>query len=172
MKRLCLLLLASVAGCAPAAQAPSRGADSVAATLPSGPKRHVAATPPITEAQLIGSWQILSLDGRPPLGRDNAERQPHIVFGPEGYGGHSGCNAFGGHGVFDGERYYGGPAGQNMMGCPSLEAQEQAILSLMGSAPRVRLGENGTITLSTGERMKHGLPCAGEHLPSRRTAGP
>jgi heat shock protein HslJ len=41
---------------------------------------------------------------------------------------------------------------QTLIGCPTLEAQERAILTLIGSAPRVIANGDGRLTLSAGSR--------------------
>jgi heat shock protein HslJ len=138
---LCASVAVLLAACAAAPEPPAE--DMPAAEVAEQP---AAPKPALTEAELTGTWRIASLNGAPPLGR------PRIVLGASGYGGNTGCNDFGGYAVFDGERYYGSPASQNLMGCPAVMAQEEAILRLFTSAPHVAKGDGSTLVLSGGGR--------------------
>lgn len=117
----------------------------------------------LSDADLHGSWRIVALNGRAPDGGFGTGRTPGVIFSPHGYGGNTGCNSFGGLGVFDGLHYYGGPAGQTLVGCPNLEAQERAIIGLLGSGPRVTRGSDRRLTLTAP---------GGTMLLERNPAGP
>jgi heat shock protein HslJ len=145
-------LLALLAGCAPVTEAPLQTAAATGGASQEAREQAASGAEPAAVSELLGSWRIVSLDGRQLPGGSTPDRAPGLFFGPGHYGGNSGCNAFGGMGVFDGERYYGGPALQTLIGCSALEAQERAILTLMGSAPRVGLNADGRLTLSHGAR--------------------
>lgn len=107
--------------------------------------------PALAEADLFGHWQIVSLNGRPQIGGDTAgERTPRIIFRPGFYGGSSGCNSFGGSGLFDGDRYYASGASMTAMGCRDLEAQENAIVRLMTGSPLISRAADGTLTVTGG----------------------
>jgi heat shock protein HslJ len=107
----------------------------------------------LTEGSLYGRWQIVSLNGSPPLrgGGDPADaRTPHISFGPGGYGGNAGCNSFGGQGLFDGTRYYASGATMTAMGCADLAAQEETVVRLMTASPRIVRAADRTLTVTAG----------------------
>jgi TonB family protein len=133
----------------------SAGPPALYATLPTAPPlaevRNEAGLPALTEADLFGRWLIKSVSGEFPRGggaefRD--QRIPHIVFRSGSYSGSTGCNNFGGYGVFDGRRYYASGAGQTEMGCGDLDAQERAIIGLMTASPLITRGEGGSLTLT------------------------
>ena len=102
----------------------------------------------LTDADVHGRWQILSVDGRLPIGA--GERAPYLVFGPGSYGGSTGCNSFGGYGVLVDGRYYASGAMQTAIGCQgALEAQERAILSILAASPVPAPGADGTLSLAS-----------------------
>ena len=106
-----------------------------------------------SEAHLYGRWQIVSLNGRPPIGGRGdpaGERPPHIAFGPGGYGGYAGCNSFGGYGLFDGTRYYASGVTMTAVGCSDLAAQEDAVVRLMTASPRIVREADRTLTVTAG----------------------
>jgi heat shock protein HslJ len=132
---------------------------------PSAPASTVDAP---AAAEITGRWQIALLDGAPPrgFGRDRGgEREPHIVFSPTGYGGSTGCNSFGGLGFLEGDRYYGAGAVQTQIGCGDLEAQEQAIIGLFSSAPRVSSSGSGALRLTTDA---HEIVLRRDQFPGQR----
>ncbi|HEY0013090.1 MAG TPA: META domain-containing protein [Allosphingosinicella sp.] len=131
-----------------AAAAPVAIAAPVAAPAPLPTPAAVIQT---TEADLYGRWQIVSLNGSPPIGGGGdpaGERTPHISFGPSGYGGNAGCNSFGGYGLFDGMRYYASGVTMTAVGCSDLAAQEDAIVRLMTASPRIARAADRTLTVT------------------------
>ncbi|HZF93371.1 MAG TPA: META domain-containing protein [Allosphingosinicella sp.] len=156
----------ALAACA-AAPAPEPTAAPAPVLLAAAPAPAPEPPPPsaprLAEADLFGRWQIVSLNGRPPLGAAGdpaGERTPHIVFGPGSYGGSAGCNAFGGFGLFDGVRYYASGAGMTAMACSELMAQENAVVGIMTGSPRIVPEEGRTLSLIA----------AGATMVLRRTA--
>jgi heat shock protein HslJ len=107
----------------------------------------------IAEAGLYGRWEIVTLNGRPPLGRAGqaaGARTPHLSFGPGGYGGFTGCNSFGGYGLFDGTRYYASGVTMTLVGCADLAAQEDAVVRLMTASPRIERAADRTLSVTAG----------------------
>jgi heat shock protein HslJ len=136
------LSLAGFAACAPSAPAPE-------ATQSEAEAKGGAQSP------VEGRWSIVSIDGRP-VSRTTedrpGERSPHLNLSAGGYGGNSGCNSFGGLGVVHGDRFYAAPPMQTAMGCGALAAQENAIISLIASSPRLSFQTDGRLLLSDGRR--------------------
>jgi heat shock protein HslJ len=146
-------LLAALAlgltACAPSPEAPDLRPTAIEAAPPP-PVGQLEQPPSLADADLEGRWRILSLNGQPPQG--SGERIPYLLFSPGAYGGSTGCNSFGGLGVLDGDRFYASPAGQTAIGCGALTAQEDAIIGLVTSSPRVSIAADGTLTLAGGGR--------------------
>jgi heat shock protein HslJ len=117
---------------------------------PDAPAPQPAPPAAISDADLFGRWRIASLDGTAPSGRGTSA--PWLAFGPGSYGGHSGCNGFGGMGVLQDGRFYAGGAMQTAIGCSALEAQERAIIGLVTASPAVSLAPEGRLTLSAAGR--------------------
>ena len=124
-------------------------------SAPAQPEPSGSASTAASEADLNGRWQIVSIDGEAVAaisGDRPGERSPHLVFASGSYGGSSGCNSFGGLGIFHGDRFYAGPAMQTAMGCGALSGQESAIIGLVTASPTVSPGAEGTLILSDGRR--------------------
>ena len=124
-------------------------------SAPAQPEPSASTSTAASKADLNGRWQIVSIDGEAVAaipGDRPGERDPHLVFASGSYGGNTGCNSFGGLGVFHGDRFYGGPAMQTAIGCGALSDQESAIISLVTASPTVSPGADGTLTLSVGRR--------------------
>ncbi len=108
----------------------------------------------IARAQMDGRWIITSFDGKKPsaLQEDSGgQRNPEFTFGPNGYGGTSGCNSLGGLGVLKGDRYYTAIGPQTVMGCfGTVLEQEKALHELFRSSPKVSLSGDDLMTLTGG----------------------
>jgi heat shock protein HslJ len=126
---------------------PEPAAAPVAIAAPPAPAP--APSRALAEADLYGHWQIVSLNGRPPIGAEG-ERSPRIVFGPGSYGGSGGCNSFGGYGLFDGTRFYASGVMMTAMACRDYEAQENAVVRLMTGSPLIARGADGALTITGG----------------------
>ncbi|HEV2865063.1 MAG TPA: META domain-containing protein [Allosphingosinicella sp.] len=153
-------MLVAPAACAAAPEpAPPAGAEAVEAAPAS------EAAPAFSDIE--GSWRIVSVDGAAPRGTredSGGERTPRIAFGPSSYGGTSGCNFFGGLGLFEAGRYYAAPAMQTLIGCGDLTAQEDAITGAFRGAPQLSLDEAGRLLIAgASHRMlleRGGAPAA------------
>lgn len=142
-----------------------------------------AQTQPVaeTEHRLIGDWDIVAVDGRPPRSISSdpggGERRPGVRFTATSYGGSTGCNSFGAIGLQRGDRYYGAGATMTQMGCGELTRQEDAITGVMASAPRIAFaGPNeARLTSLRGEltirRATRGAIGAEEDRPPPLIAG-
>ena len=110
-----------------------------------------AATPPLPP--LAGAiWRVVSIDGRPPAARPNAENRdpPSVTFDRRSYGGGVGCNALGGLYAKVGDRLYTMPGPQTAMGCIGPVGQQEAAFdALFRASPTVRQS-GGTVWLEGG----------------------
>jgi len=169
----------------PAARTPRRpafavfraGAGMLAATLqlaacgssePRAPERRSESGGPSearvpSEAELRGTWDVVRIDGAPPIERGpGQETAPYLLFDAVGYGGTVGCNHFGGLGLLDAGRYYSVPGPQTAMACGALTAQETAVTRILGGSPTLTAGADGTL----------GFEADGRTLRLRRSAAP
>ena len=123
-----LAAAASLAFAACSAPPPSAASSRSAEAAPDAP---APAAP-----SLHGRWRILEVDGRPPQTMGAAPRaQPEVAFGPGAYGGSSGCNSFGGHGLLVGDRWFADAPMATQMACGPLDAQESAIVQVLSGGP-------------------------------------
>jgi heat shock protein HslJ len=87
---------------------------------------------------LHGAWRITGVNGAPTRTyASNAGERPSVEFQSGRYGGHSGCNSFGGHGLAIGDRWLAESPTATQQGCTDLEAQEQGIFSILAGGPTV-----------------------------------
>lgn len=102
--------------------------------------------------ELVGQWRIVSIDGRLQSGfrhDDGTERGPSISFSKLSYGGTAGCNAMGGLGILDGDRYYTYPGPQTVMMCDNARMrQESAWNDVLRAGPVVDRIADGRLRLS------------------------
>ena len=124
------------------------------ATIPSEsePIRSRPASSPVSMDELVGQWRIVSIDGRLQSGLrqdDGIERGPSVSFSSQSYGGTAGCNAMGGLGILDGDRYYTYPGPQTVMLCDDARMlQEGAWNDALRAGPVVERIADGRLRLS------------------------
>lgn len=156
------ITLASAAGALavllPACTAPPRDRDAAEAFSP------------------YGTWTIVAVDGAPAVRASEAEPAPNVTFTSTAYGGATGCNAFGGIGVWSDGRWHGDWPVANQQGCPAVQEQERLILAILAAGPRIDArGEDGaTAVASTGtlELRRAPAPAARQSpTPTRAMAG-
>ncbi len=107
-------------------------------------------------ASLHGHWRIVEVNGKAarPQARD-PEVQPHVSFASGSYGGSSGCNGFGGHGVLVGERWFAEPPMATQQGCADLTEQENSIFEILASGPTVTWeGADAVVLRAPGGSMR------------------
>lgn len=102
--------------------------------------------PPFTP---YGSWRIVSVDGVPAVAAYEQSPEPGVVFTPVSYGGHSGCNGFGGAGVWVKGRWYGDWPMMTSMGCRTVMEQERLIAGVLASGPQIRAIDDGRLEVSS-----------------------
>ena len=143
---LCVLLGAAVAAGSCSAEGPLADADaSTAQTV--APER----APP----SLYGRWRILEVNGTPARSYAQNGEPPSVAFTAGGYGGHSGCNNYGGHGLAIGDRWFAEPPMANQQGCADLEPQESAIFDILSDGPVVAWNGPDIAELRTpGRRLR------------------
>jgi heat shock protein HslJ len=102
---------------------------------------------------LTGTWLITAFDEAPPVLVE--DRPPSLTFTRGGYGGTAGCNALGGIGTLQGDRYFSFPGPQTQMGCSDPVGEHEAILhTVMLGSPRTSQGEDGRLVLQAkGHRL-------------------
>jgi heat shock protein HslJ len=104
-------------------------------------------------SSLYGRWRIVEVNGAPPRSvQPGSGYQPTLGFSPEGYGGSTGCNSFGGVGLLVGARWFGDSPMQTEMGCGDLTAQEEAVIGVVAGGPMVSFqgADAATLTTPTG----------------------
>jgi heat shock protein HslJ len=181
MRGLWLLAAAlpALSACASAsASEPATAPPAVAAApVPAPPAPPPPAPPALSEADLFGRWQIVSLNGRPPVGAAAGaagERTPYIAFGPYGYGGNVGCNDFGGYGLLENGRFYASGATMTAMACRDLMAQEEAVVGLMTASPRIARLPDETLGVEAGGAgmvLRRAAPAPAAERPAEVLAG-
>lgn len=92
---------------------------------------------------LGGSWDIVTIDGKPPVDRAPGPRSPTIDFGSTAYGGSTGCNTILGSFIARAGRLYTNPGPTTEMGCGALTAQEDRIYKLLRNAPHIGRAGSG-----------------------------
>lgn len=93
-----------------------------------------------------GRWRVVSIDGSPARPGGPSLGEPILAFTSEGYGGFSGCNAFGGHGLWLDGRWYADRAMANQMACPDVQGQESRLMEALASGPIITAkGPNGAV---------------------------
>ncbi|TFI56949.1 META domain-containing protein [Sphingomonas parva] len=109
-----------------------------------------APAPPAAPS-LFGRWTIEAVNGAPARPLQGAER-PYVTFSPRSYGGSSGCNHFGGNGLWVGDRWFAEAPMATAMGCGALTAQEDAVFKVLSGGPVVTWeGEDvALLTAATG----------------------
>lgn len=121
-------------------------------------------------SELFGRWRIVAVNHGPPQTlKGSRGLKPYISFSPEGYGGNTGCNTFGGLGLIEGGRYYAVPPVQTVMGCGTLSDQEAAITGLLLKAPQISKLAATQISLKSGD---HEIILAREAVQPQARASP
>lgn len=123
-------------------------------------------SPPAEAPSLIGVWDIVAVDGKPPrsIGSEaELDRRPAVRFTETSYGGSSGCNSFGGTGLRLGDRFYGDMPMMTAMGCGDLSTQETVIASVLSTAPALRFDGADSLRLQSAKgalslRRRAGTP--------------
>ncbi len=106
----------------------------------------------IDETKLLGSWNIESINGvvvKPAQAGSEMFGIPRVNFWQSGFGIATGCNGYGGNGLLRDNRYYTAPGPITLVGCPTLQAQEDTITKAMRAAPRVSFEVNGKLRLES-----------------------
>lgn len=90
------------------------------------------------QSSLYGRWRIVEVNGAPARALSTEPAlQPSVTFGPDRYGGSSGCNSFGGSGLLVGDRWFAEPPMATQQGCGELTAQEEAVFGIVAGGPAV-----------------------------------
>jgi heat shock protein HslJ len=98
---------------------------------------------------LYGRWRIVEVNGGPARSvRVEPGSEPAVGFGPGGYGGTTGCNSFGGHGLLVGDRWFADSGVQTEMACGDLTDQETAIMGVLSGGPTIAFGGEDSVTLT------------------------
>lgn len=91
---------------------------------------------PEDPALLVGAWQLETVGDQPVV----AQTQPSLVFNANQLSGNASCNRFfGSYQYTDGLLAISGLASTKMMCSPSVMAQENDVLGLLGKASQVRV---------------------------------
>lgn len=138
---ICLCLAIPLIACRPPADTSKQATSSPSA-------KSDANNGEIDEGKLYGAWKIVSLGGSA-IQLASADRVPRLNFWAGGYGGNTGCNDFGGQGLVRDARYFTNSGPMTAVACPTIDAQENAILALMRDGPRIAYIANGKITLTS-----------------------
>ena len=105
---------------------------------------------------LTGStWQVVDIGGNP-VAAGRPERQPHLVFSPEGrISGSTGCNRLTGTYQLDGKALKFSPLAMTKMACPPpLDAQERAFIQTINATASVRESGNILELLDAGGKVQ------------------
>ncbi|MBU2166996.1 MAG: META domain-containing protein [Alphaproteobacteria bacterium] len=101
-----------------------------------------------------GRWRIVSVNGAEAVGSAGMDAVPAVTFAPSSYGGSSGCNSFGGTGVWDGTHWYGDWPVATEMACTDVADQESSLMAVLASGPRIEaLGTGGAVVESAVGRL-------------------
>jgi heat shock protein HslJ len=123
-----------------------------------------------------GAWTIVAVNGAPAVRVSEAQPAPNVTFTSTTYGGATGCNAFGGIGVWSEGRWHGDWPVANQMGCPTVQEQERLIFAILAAGPRIEThGQDGVRAVaSTGtlDLRRASTPTARQpSTPTRAMAG-
>ena len=109
-------------------------------------------------ARLQGAWQIVAINGSPPLGG----RGVQLNFGATGYSGSAGCNSLQGYYLAHARRFHSAPPMQTEMACGGgLGEQEETVGRILTSSPALALGDQDILDL-VGERGRLRLRRSGD----------
>lgn len=84
---------------------------------------------------LAGTWDIVEIDGKPPMTMAGRSQHPTMQFGRGAYGGSTGCNTILGQYIAQRGRLYTNPGPTTQQGCGALTAQEDRIYAVLRGAP-------------------------------------
>jgi heat shock protein HslJ len=99
-----------------------------------------------TGGSLVGSsWSVVSIAGAPTI----LDARPSMAFGQDGVvSGSTGCNAYNGQFLLDGDKLQVGALASTMMACePARNAQEQAFTLALTGATNWQLAEDGSLEI-------------------------
>ena len=101
-----------------------------------------------------GRWRVVSVNGVAAVSSAGLDAVPSVTFAPSSYGGSSGCNGFGGTGVWDGARWYGDWPMATAMACTDVADQESTLMAVLASGPRIEArGADGAVVESAAGRL-------------------